>query len=127
MGASSRPQASRHLVVCPQRSPSNLTIGSKNIPHTAGTTQNRRTIMTAGLAIRALATNNRRRSVARAKLTAIYAAPGSLRKGLKRADRLCAAASHTVKSYRAPGSVVVEGSRHVADNGGTLSHVVTRG
>lgn len=40
--------------------------------------------MTAGLAIRALATNNRRRSVARAKLTVIYAAPGFLRKGLKR-------------------------------------------
>lgn len=40
-----------------------------------GPPKNRRTIMTAGLAIRALATNNRRRSVARAKLTAIYAAP----------------------------------------------------
>jgi hypothetical protein len=82
--------------------------------------------MTAGLAIRALATNNQWRSVARAKLTVIYAAPGFLRKGLKRADRFCAAASHTVKSYRA-GVRGRVGSRHVADNGGTLSHVVTRG
>ena len=68
--------------------------------------------MTAGLAIRALATNNRRRSVARAKLTVIYAAPGFLRKGLKRADRFYAAASHTVKfpQPRLPSLVFLQAS-----------------
>lgn len=93
-----------------RRNPPGPTTDSKNTSHPAGTSQNRRTIMTAGLAIRALATNNRRRSVARAKLTVIYAAPGFLRKGLKRADRFYAAASHTVKSYRAG----VRGSGKVA-------------
>lgn len=92
------PQATRHSRGLSIENP---TTAAKNMSHVAGPAKNRRTTVSAGLVIRAHATNNRRRSVVRAELKSLYEAAGFYARARNGDFGSVLPASHTRQSRRA--------------------------